>query len=80
MRTNIATNNPFQDATQPAQFPNASSVNLPNVDELSVGDLNKAILQPNPSAGPDRVDTESEPLFGTHLREAAATVKKLLAT
>jgi hypothetical protein len=45
VRNNVITINQSQDATQPAQFPNAVGVNLPNGD-ASVEDLNRAVSGP----------------------------------
>ena len=77
MRTNIRVENAYQDATQSGQFPNAARVNLPIADEISVGDLNKSISQPIPNTNLAVPAEEGEPFFGTHLREAATSVKKL---
>ena len=77
MRTNVLLENEFQDATQHGQFPNTAGVNLPNVDEISIGDLNRSVLQPIPNTNLGTQTGEGEPLFGAHLREAATTVRKL---
>jgi hypothetical protein len=71
MQTVITVNNAYQSASSGEQIVTHAAGNLP-MGEPTIAEVNDTI-----SAGQVTFDSDVEPAFGNHIREAADTVRKL---